>query len=206
MSLHFANAQHGIVAAGAGGRSGNIAIRRVRVRWLLYSGHLKPEAVDRRFRESLPRAGGDLVRLSGDNVQVTDSDFYSSGRSILLPNVRGALIARNTFYNGRMGWYSIAGGERIIFERNAVIGADLMSSGGGVNSLGGMPSSQLVYFAENTFRNLHGWDREAMTTDGGGGEHIGPVAAATAATVTFDLSQGWKADVLKGRAAYVIAG
>jgi hypothetical protein len=208
LTLHFTLAQHGIVADVAGPQAGNIFLRRVRARWLLYSGHLKPETVDQRFQEflQLSSGGGDLVRLTGRNIEVADCDLYSSGRVLVLQNVEGTLIAGNTLYNGRWGWYSISGGERIIFEKNQVIGADLMATGGGVNSLGGMPTSQYVYFAHNTFKNLYGWDREAMTIDGGGGDYIGIITSATSTAVTYPSPQGWKSDSLKGKACYILDG
>lgn len=125
---------------------------------------------------------------------------------VLGTNAKDAWIARNALSNGRWGWYSISGGERIIFERNHVTGGDLMSTGGGVNSLGGAPASQYIYFAHNTFKNLYGWDREAMTTDGGGGDYIGLLASATFTTVAYPSPQGWKTDDLKGKVAYVLSG
>jgi hypothetical protein len=208
LALHLTLVQHGIVADTSALETGNIFLRRIRVRWLLYSGHLKPEVVDQRLRESLrlSSGGGDLVRLTGRNIEVTDCDLYSSGRVLVLRGVEGAVIARNTLYNGRWGWYSISGGERIVFERNHVIGGDLMATGGGVNSLGGLPTSQYVYFAHNIFKNLYGWDREAVTTDGGGGDYIGFIASATPTTVTYPSSQSWKPDSLKGKAAYILGG
>jgi len=205
LTLHFSLARHGIVADQAGPQAGDIFLRRVRIRLLLYSGHLKPEDIDLRFRGSLrySSGGGDLVRLTGRNIEISDCDLYSSGRVLVLQGVKDAWIARNTLYNGRWGWYSISGGERIIFERNHVTGGDLMSTGGGVN---GGPTSQYIYFAHNTFKNLYGWDREAMTTDGGGGDYIGLLAAATLTTVAYPSPQGWKTDDLKGKVAYVLSG
>jgi len=207
LTLHFTLVQNGIVANEAGSDAGNIFLRRVRARWLLYSGNPKPEDVDRRFREAmrLSKGGGELVGLTGKNIEITNCDLYSSGRVLILRGVEGAFIAHNVLYNGRWGWYDINGGERIVFERNQVIGADLMATGGGVSTLG--PStSQYVYFAYNNFTNLYGVDREAMTTDGGGGDYIGAIASASLSTVTYPSSQSWKTDSLKGKACYVLYG
>src|SRR5262249_38936224 len=129
----------------------------------------------------------------------------SSGRSLVLKQVEGAFIARNTIHNGRWGWYNFNGGERIIFERNNLSGGDLMSTGGSISTYG-TPSSQHVYFAHNTFANLFGWDREAMTTDAGGGDHVGLIAAATPTTVTYPEGREWKPDALVGKVAYVLSG
>ena len=205
MTLHFSLAQHGIVADDPGAH--DISLRRVRARWLLYAGHLKTEVVDRRFREALrlSSGGGDLVRVSGQNVEITDCDLYSSGRVLVLKRVEGALIARNTLHNGRWGWYNLNGGERIVFEQNHLSGGDLMSTGGSISTYG-TPSSQYIYFARNTFANLFGWDREAMTTDAGGGDHVGLISSATPTTVTFPESREWKPYSLTGKVAYVLAG
>jgi len=81
-----------------------------------------------------------------------------------------------------------------------------MATGGGVNSLGGMLISQYVYFAHNTFSDLYGWDREAMTTDGGGGEYIGVIASGASTTVTYPSEHSWNRDSLKGKAAYILGG
>jgi Pectate lyase superfamily protein len=207
LTLHFVNAQHGIVATETGPEAGRVLIRRVRARWMLYSGNLKPEVVDQRFRESLrlSTGGGDLVRLTGRDVEVTDCDLSSAGRVLVLQGVEGAVIARNLLRNGRWGWYDLDGGERIVFERNTVAGGDLMSTGGAISTYRA-PSSRFVYYAHNTLRDLYGWDREAMTTDAGGGEYVGPIASATATTVTYPTPPGWSAERLPGRAAFVIGG
>ncbi|MEW6585778.1 MAG: glycosyl hydrolase family 28-related protein [Nitrospirota bacterium] len=160
--------------------AGNIFVRRVRVRADIYTGHLKPEEVDRRFRSSLllSTGGGDTVRLGGSNIQIVDCDFYGAGRSLFLSRARNGLVARSIFYNGRWGWYSISGSDGLIFEENQIIGVDLMSTGGGLNCLDGSNYSQNVYFAHNVFKLMHGWDREAMTSDAGGSVYFGKVASA----------------------------
>jgi hypothetical protein len=207
LTLAFVFAQHGIVADETGPQAGNVFLRRVRIRWLLYSGHLKPETVDRRFREALrlSTGGGDLVRLTGKNIEVTDCDLYSSGRVLVLRNVEGAVIARNSLHNGRWGWYDLDGGERIVFEHNEVTGGDLMATGGAISTYA-VPSSRFIYLAHNTFKDLYGWDREAVTTDAGGGDYVGLIASATPTSVKYPVPQGWKRDALKGKAIYILDG
>ena len=182
--------QHRHVIAGDLGaepEAGNVALRRVLVRADAYRGHPKPEEVDEYFRQSLrwSTGGGDTVRLGGENVEITDCDFYGSGRALFLSRVRGGLVARNNFYNGRWGWYCISGSNGLVFEQNTLTGGDLMSTGGGLNCLDGSSSSENVYYAENKLRLLHGWDREAMTSDAGGEVYIGKIASIAGRTVTL---------------------
>jgi len=192
--------QHCHVIAGDLGsepEAGDVFLRRLRVRADLYRGHLKPEEVDARFREALrlSTGGGDTVRLGGRNVTITDCDFYGSGRSLFLSRVRGGRVAGNRFYNGRWGWYCISGSDGLIFEDNEVTGADLMSTGGGLNCLDGSSFSQNVYYAHNRLSLMHGWDREAMTSDAGGEVYFGKIASGKGSD---PLSQGGLTPFRKG--------
>jgi hypothetical protein len=167
--------------------AGNVFLHRVRVRADLYRGHPKPDEVDSRFRASLrlSTGGGDTVRLGGPNIRITDCDFYGSGRALFLSRVRGGLVSDNRFCNGRWGWYCISGSDGLIFENNEITGADLMSTGGGLNCLDGSSYSQNVYYAGNRLNLMHGWDREAMTSDAGGEVYFGKVASAEGTTLTL---------------------
>ena len=157
---------------------GHVRVQRVRVRANPYRGHLKPEQLDERLRAGLKLSTGcgDTLQLGGPDIIVTDCDFYGGGRSFFLHGVEGALLARNKFSNGRWGWYSISGANGLILEDNVIHGGDLMSTGGGINCLYGYTVSQNVYYARNTLSDMHGWDREAMTSDAGGGCYFGHVA------------------------------
>lgn len=187
--------------------SGNILLRRIRARADSYRGHLKPEEVDTRFKSTTSIFGGDSIQLGGDNIEITDCDIYGSGRSFLLGWARGAYVANNTFYNGRWGWYDIYNSEKIIFENNQIVGADLMSTGGGLSCWRTKrPYQQNIYFGHNTFRNMHGWDREAMTSDGGGGAYHGPVASATADSLTIPEGEKWHAPDVVGMTCFVVYG
>ncbi len=183
----YAHRHKHVIAGDLGGveDSGNIALRHVLVRADAYRGHPKPEEVDEYFRQSLKwsTGGGDTVRMGGPNIEITDCDFYGSGRSLFLSRVRGGLIAGNNFYNGRWGWYCISGSNGLVFENNTLTGGDLMSTGGGLNCLDGSSSSENVYYANNKLRMLHGWDREAMTSDAGGEVYIGKVASAVGRSI-----------------------
>lgn len=193
------------------GEPGHVRIQRVTVRADNYRGHLKPEQVDQRFRESLKLStgGGDTLRLGGENLVITDNDLYGSGRALYLFKPKGAYVANNHFYNGRWGWYCLSGVNGLIFEDNQITGADLMSTGGGINNLGGTPYSQNVFFARNKLSLMHGWDREAMTSDAGGGLYYGPVKDVKANAFAFaaeptgkrDRAGGWK-----GAGVFILGG
>ncbi|WP_141937901.1 glycosyl hydrolase family 28-related protein [Bradyrhizobium sp. UNPA324] len=158
----------------------NITIQRVTVRASMYRGHLSVgETADRLAAALKSSSGGpDTLRLSGKNLTVEDCDLYGSGRSLYLQQPRNARIERNRLYNGRWGWYSISGADRVIFENNEVTGADLQSTGGGINTLGKIDMfAQNVAFLHNRLQMMNGWDREAMTSDGPGGCYYGRVAA-----------------------------
>jgi hypothetical protein len=174
LTIYASNYAHCIAAEVGQPDSGDTFLRRVRVRADMYRGHLKFEEIDARFRahKQLSSGGGDTVRMGGRNVEITDCDLYGSGRSLYLLRVRGARITGNTFYNGRWGWYCFDGSDGLIFEDNSIIGADLMSTGGGINCYSSA-YSQNVYYAHNQLRLMHGWDREAMTSDAGYGAWFG---------------------------------
>ena len=159
---------------------GHVTLERLRVRANGYRGHLEAKDVNQRLVDSLrfSTGGGDTVRLGGPNIKILDCDLYGTGRCLYLHRVRGGLVRGNHFYNGRWGWYCISGSDGLIFEDNRITGADLMSTGGGLNCLDGSTSSQHVLFARNNLELMHGWDREAMTTDAGGGCYYGRAAGA----------------------------
>jgi len=191
LTLYASNHTH--VIAGSTGQpdSGHTFVRRVRVRADMYRGHLDPSEVDRRFRASLKLSsgGGDTIRLGGPDVEVSDCDLYGSGRSIYLEKARGARVVNNRLYNGRWGWYSFSGSDGLIFENNTLTGADLMSTGGGINNLDGGTSSRNVYYANNTLSLMHGWDREAMTSDAGGGTYHGGLTSVAPDTVRLVIDK-----------------
>src|SRR5262249_22189461 len=150
LTLVFSYAIHGIVADDPNNGTGNITLRDVRARWNLYSGNITTQEADARLQQSRhqPGGAGDLLRLTGRNVQIVNCDFLSSGKALDLKGVDGAIVSNNNFENGRFGWYTIAGSQHVILEHNIIAGADLMASGGGVNTLG-YSLSRYVYFAHN---------------------------------------------------------
>jgi hypothetical protein len=208
LTLYAFNHRH-VIAADLGGQpdAGDVFLRRVRVRAVAYRDHLPPEKIDERFRASLrlSTGGGDTVRLGGPNIEIADCDLYGSGRALFLSRVRGGRVTGNTFHNGRWGWYCLSGNDGLIFD-NRLTGGDLMSTGGGLNCLDGSTSSQNVYYAHNELSLMHGWDREAMTTDAGGEAYFGKLSAAQGSTLTLAGEPQWRKRSWAGAGAFILAG
>ncbi len=185
ITIYASNHGH-ILSGGFNGKAqapgaSDIAIRRVRIRASAFRGHMNPEqtfqrmlTLNRRYPDS-----PDSIRLSGDRVVVSDCDVVGSGRSLYLFKASNAVVAGNIFRNGRYGWYSITGSRRVIFENNLVTADDLQGTGGGINTLSNaVGASENIFMGNNTFRNMFGVDREAMTTDGPGGYYFGHAESA----------------------------
>jgi hypothetical protein len=195
-----------------GGSDGqDIAIRHVTVRASIFGGHQLPEVSAARARRamSFSSGGADTLRLAGHNLIVEDCDLSGSGRSLFLFRPRSAHIAGNTFYNGRVGWYSVTGADGVIFENNHVVGADLQSTGGGINTLSPeSAASRNILFYKNTFDRFFGWDREALTSDGAGGFYFGNAQAIDAATLRLidSPAQGAGNRTWIGAGVFVIGG
>ncbi|OGV76470.1 MAG: hypothetical protein A3K19_32210 [Lentisphaerae bacterium RIFOXYB12_FULL_65_16] len=204
----YASTHKNIIAADQRGpEAGHVFLRKLRIRGDAYRGHLKPEDVDRIFTTSMKwsTGGGDSIRLGGPHIEITDCDVYGTGRALYLSRVCGGRVANNTFYNGRWGWYCIAGSNGLVVEDNSIIGADLMSTGGGLNCLDGSAASERIYFARNRFSLMHGWDREAMTSDAGGEMFYGKIVAAEGTTLTLPKEVGKGRD-WRGAAVFVLDG
>ena len=186
---------------------GAVRLERLTIRASSFFGRMKPEAIDERFRNFIMPANGPAsIRLTGADLMLLENDIYGSSRAFVLEAPRGAYVARNRFHNGRKGWYSISGADGVIFEDNEVIGADLMATGGGVNTLGGKAYSQNVYFGRNRFSLLHGYEREAMTTDGPGGLYYGHVKAIDDTTVELMSMPAEPGRWEKGTGFFVLGG
>ena len=209
LTIGCANVVH-VIAGDLGSEpdAGDVFLRRLRVRAFVYLHAKDPDTVDARFRAFLrySSGGGDTVRLGGRNIEIVDCDFEGSGRSLFLSRVRGGYVARNTFSNGRWGWYCISGSDGLVFEKNRIVGGDLMSTGGGLNCLDGSSYSQNIYFAENELGRFFGWDREALTSDAGGGAYLGGVASSEGTTLTLAEEPNWGRRDWTGAAVFILGG
>ncbi|PTQ89772.1 pectate lyase-like protein [Agitococcus lubricus] len=155
----------------------NVHIEDIVIRMSAYRGHPTSEMLTKIYDQILKRFSNklDTIRLQANNITLKNNDIYGTGRSFAFIDSHGINIQNNKFYNGRRGWYSFSGCSEIIFRNNTITGADLMASGGGINTLGNKVSSRNLYFANNTLGMFNGWDREAFTSDGGGASYFGHV-------------------------------
>ena len=209
--LWFVNADNGIVADQDGQAAGNVFLRRVRMQWLLYAGYITIEQANEIFKRTATDGGagakGALLRLGGQNVEITECDLESSGSVLWLCNARGACVTKNRFRIGRLGYCFVHGGERLIFENNAFAGADNMArSAMFFSSHLRAPVVSRVYFAHNRLSNIWGWDRECMSTDGASGQYFGSLASATPTVLTLPAAQSWKPSQLAGHTLYIVGG
>ena len=221
LSLTFVGANNGILGnvpcRGAalppkmqptGAEAGDIFLRRVRVRWLLYADHIKIVEANQIFTETAKDGGygatGYLLFFGGRNIEITDCDLYSSGNAFDLLAVKGALIARNRLTIGRDGWANFCGCDGVICEDNAFPGGDNMVRSG-VTFWSRAPIRN-TYFARNTLDHVYSSDREGMTTDGASGKYFGPVASATPTTVTVPPGTPWKPDELVDHTCFILGG
>lgn len=205
LTFYCSNYNRFLSAAQSGPEAGKIKLRRLTVRANRFRGHMTPDEADRRLRTP----GGNqcpLLVFGGADCEITDCDLYSSGMVFWLSKLRGAFIARNRLSNGRWGWYSLSGNDGVIFEDNRIFGGDLMATGGGLNTLDGSNCSQHVYYARNTLRDMFGWDREAMTSDAGGGAYFGKVASSTPTVVTLAEDPKLGNRDWKGSGLYIMDG
>lgn len=191
--------------------SGDVFLRRIRVRALRYS-RVSFEEYAKRFAESAGRSGGVTVLVGGRNIEITDCDIYGSGMSLHLTGVRGGRVTGNKFHNGPYGWYSLTGIEGLVFENNDIIGASMVAAGGSLNTFfNAHTGSWDLYFANNRIRTIFGSDREGTSSDGGGGNHTGHIVSADG--IKLVLSDGpqlvtdiWYKEAKPGMGVYILDG
>jgi Pectate lyase superfamily protein/Right handed beta helix region len=190
----------------------NISVKRVTIRASAYRGHISPQQAMNTALVAPKTSiinGPATIRLTGENLVLTDSDIYGSGGAFLLLDPRGAYVARNTFSNGRDGFYSITGADGVIFENNEIVGADPQGTGGGINTLGDKSSScRNVLFRQNVFKSMYGWDREAITSDGPGGYYFGRIRAVKNDKVELldSPTQSYFQRDVRGAGLFVVGG
>ena len=210
LTIYASNHRHILVGdTGEKPDSGYDRFWHVRIRGDDFRTHLTPEQVNQRFIAAQTMNGsGDSIRIGGTDVEIGECDVYGTGRSLYLSRIRGGWVHDNQLYNGRFGWCCISGSDGLIFERNQLVGADLMSTGGGLNCLDGSKYSQNVFYSANSISLMNGWDRESMTSDAGGGAYAGKITACDGAHVTLAGTPKWDGDwtgagvfVLKGHGA-----
>jgi hypothetical protein len=169
----------GIVSSDMSGTadlSGHVILSNLRIRGSAFRGHPTNQLMaNRRAPGFAGGKGYETVRLSGVDLQVLNCDLLGSFRSLYVFRGHGALIQGNTIQNGFIGWYNFNASDDVIFENNKISGADMLSTGGSYSTWGPPKISQNFYTAENSYSQMIGWDREAFTSDGGGGAYYGKI-------------------------------
>lgn len=207
LTLYSMSWKHGIVSDIHKPTCGHIKLIDVRLRMDPYRGHITQEEVAKRFKDAMTYStgGGDSLRLGGEDIVISGCDIYGGGRSLYLQQASGAWVHDNTLYNGRWGWYCLTGSDGLILERNNIIGASLMSTGGSPNCYD-TSYSQDIYFSNNLFKNMFGWDREAITTDAGGGAYYGYAESAEGKVVHLKTAPNWNDRNWVGAGLFILGG
>ncbi|MEO8660332.1 MAG: glycosyl hydrolase family 28-related protein [Bryobacteraceae bacterium] len=201
----------GVVSSDMSGKpsdSGHIRLYDVFIRASAFRGHITPQVASARMTQLLKASGVgfETVRLSGPDIVVDKCDLLGSSRSLVLDAANGAIIRKNAIHNGFIGWYNVNASDHVIFEDNAVDGADLVASGGSYSTYRGTVASQNIYTAGNSYDRFMGWDREAITSDGGGGAYFGPVAHTEGAHLTLTASPKWGTANWQGGTVAIVSG
>lgn len=208
LSLYAGEHPH-IIATNFARETRDIVIKNILVRAMSYGGRITPDESSSILKRSLvSRAVPDAIRIRGENIQILDCDIQGSGRSLYISDSNGVYIAHNIFRNGRKGWYSLTGSSEVIFENNTIMGADLMASGGGINTIGGRAFTRNVLFANNNLESFNGWDREGMSSDGPGSFFLGGVVSLSAKRLELLGNQQARASrpVAAGQGLFVVRG
>lgn len=177
----------------------NITVQRVRLRGNLFHqaevgqafrtppAYLAETLRNDDNRHLIPPTGGALA-LGGNNIRVTDNDFYHT-RGGAGAGGRNVVVARNRFDIGYGPF--VASGTNMIFEDNDYRGSDPWASGIGVTTYGNRGSVHNLYFARNRMSQVYGNDREAVTLDGHGTAYLGKLAAAGGTEVVLAEDPIW---------------
>lgn len=145
----------------------------------------------------------DLFRFNCTNLQITDNEFIWGGRPVGSGNNRYTLF-RNNDFDGMAtidNWVPLGYNEKAIIEDNMFRGYTIGTSGA------------YVYYSRNTMREVLDNNREAFTTDMGGGTmYHGTVEKITATKYLFPFESNVAAlnstasMYNAGKAVYILSG
>jgi len=166
----------------------------------LTSGHLFVNNID--FESSDVQQGSNqMFLLSGPDIQVYNSVFVSS---FFVCFGDGSIISGNRFITDWEAPGGFENSQNAIFENNATYaqnplgeGTDSSSGGSGwsisraFNAFGPSALSQDIYFGYNTFENMGTRDQQIITTDGGAGAYLGPIASSTSSNLVLADDPDW---------------
>lgn len=185
LSVYASNHVEGITSDAAAPGAGNIFIKNVHLRMNRYM-QIHPSPENHLIFTQRTKGWDWALHLSGENVQVTDCEIYSSCAPF---NIGGphALLRNNKVSAGRFGSW-VLGGPYMVCEDNVILGGD-NQSWGGANYVGGY-----LYFARNEVGIGMGGDRELMTTDGGSCGYVGKVTQTEGVKMTLARNMTWGSD------------
>jgi hypothetical protein len=188
--------------------AGHIRLRNLFIRGSAFRGRPTSELAARRLTELIKTDGHghETVRLSGPDLIVEDCDVFGSSRSLYIYGAQGAIVRRNKLRNSMVGWYNYNVSDGIAIEGNMIRGEGLLATGGSYSTWGEPKRSRDIYTANNTYADMLGFDREAFTSDGGGGAYFGPVVQSRGQTLTLEGAPTWEKDDWTGALAAVVAG
>jgi hypothetical protein len=171
----------------------------------LTSGHLFVNNVDFESTSDASNGGEQMFFLAGPDIQVYDSYFLSNSNQVWDINFGdGGVVSGNEFVLNNWTGLGISDSQNMIFEGNLIHSHNPLgqapyghSGGSGMsisrgNSLWGQSAlSRDIYIGNNTFTHMGSGDQQVITNDGDGGSYFGPIASATASTVTLADDPDW---------------
>jgi hypothetical protein len=207
----FCGNHNAIVSSDMSGKpesSGHIRLRNLLVQGSSFRGHPTPELTSRRLTQLMKSSGMgyETVRLSGPDLVIEDCDLLGSSRALYLYGAHGAIVRRNKLHNGMVGWYNCNVCEGVVIENNAIRGEGLLASGGSYSTWGEPKRSRDIYTADNSYSDMLGYDREAFTSDGGGGAYFGPVSQQQDRTLSLTGAAAWGKSDWQGAIVAVVSG
>jgi hypothetical protein len=207
----FCGNHNAIISSNMGGKpdvSGHSRLRNLFIRGSSFRGHLAPELAGRRLMQLMKSAGlgYETIRLSGPDLILEDCDILGTSRSLYIYGAHGAIVRRNKLRNGIAGWYNYNVADGVLIEDNTIRGEGVLATGGSYSTWGEPKRSRDIYTANNTYSDMIGFDREAITSDGGGGAYFGPALQSPRQTLLLQDVPKWGKDDWAGALVAIIAG
>jgi hypothetical protein len=192
----FCGNQNAVISSNMSGKpetSGHIRLRNLFIRGSSFRGHPTPELAARRLTDLIKSAGHgyETIRVSGPDLILEDSDILGVCRPLYIYRAHGAIVRRNQVHTGIVGWYNYDVSDGVVIERNTIRGEGSLANGGSYSTWGEPKRSRNIYTANNAYADLIGYDREAFTSDGGGGAYFGPVVQSRGQTLTLEGAPLW---------------
>ncbi len=189
----------------AGGR---FIMDHVLIRAVAYYGHKNVKEVPE--GSSVPAVTTDfgtgssgVLLKDADNFQITNCDIRATSYALNIFCAKNGLLKNNKLHGGVSPMQSY-GMVRDIFEGNEFKTVGLYGSGN-VLSLFYCAASYNVLMRENTFRDIYGGDREAITLDGHGTAYFGTMESVSGKEMTLTEAPFWGADANANKDMITIA-